>query len=102
MKEIRKTKTKNTSQERARLVFRSLVFRGGEERAAHRQSSRASHQANIDQEGTGLVRFVSVPDSSKMNRFGSVRFGNLCFPVRRGSACVFRKRRGSVSFGSDN
>jgi len=31
-------------EERARLVFRSLVFRGGEERAAHRQSSRASHR----------------------------------------------------------
>ena len=46
------------------------------------------------------VRFVSVPDFSTINRFGSVRFGNVCFPVRRGSACVFRIRRGSVRFGS--
>ena len=33
-------------------------------------------------------------------RFGSVRFGKCHFPVRRGSACVFRTRRGSVRFGS--
>ena len=52
------------------------------------------------QEGTGSVRFVSVPDFSKINRFGSVRFGKLFVPVRRGSACVFRTRRGSVRFGS--
>ena len=51
-------------------------------------------------EGTGLVRFVWVPDFSKIIRFGSVRFGQLHFPVRRGSACVFRTRRGSVRFGS--
>ena len=52
------------------------------------------------QEGTGSVRFVSVPDFSKIHRFGSVCFGYLCFPVRRGSACVFRTRLGSVRFGS--
>ena len=52
------------------------------------------------QEGTGSVRFISVPDFSKIVRFGSVRFGKLHFPVRRGSACVFRTRRGSVQFGS--
>ena len=34
------------------------------------------------------------------NRFGSLRFGKLVFPVRRGSACVFPTRRGSVRFGS--
>ena len=40
--------------------------------------------------------FVSVPDfSSKIHRFVSVRFGKLIFPVRRGSACAFRTRRGS-------
>ena len=32
--------------------------------------------------------------------FGSVLFGQIVFPVRRGSACVFRTRRGSVRFGS--
>ena len=41
------------------------------------------------QEGTGSVRFVSVPDFSKIHRFGSVRFGNVFLPIRRGSACVF-------------
>ena len=52
------------------------------------------------QEGTGSVRVVSVPDFSKSLRFGPVRFGKLFVPVRRGSACVFRTRRGSVRFGS--
>ena len=33
-------------------------------------------------------------------RFGSVRFGNSIVPVRRGSACVVRTRRGSVRFAS--
>ena len=50
------------------------------------------------QEGTGSVRFVSAPDFSKL--IGSVRFGQICFPVRRDSACAFRTRRGSVRFGS--
>ena len=45
-------------------------------------------------------RFVSVPDFLTIHRFGSVRFGKLIVPVRRGSACVFRTRRGSVRFGS--
>ena len=31
---------------------------------------------------------------------GSVRFGSDNFPVRRGSACAFRTRCGSVRFGS--
>ena len=53
------------------------------------------------QEGTGSVRFVSIPDfSSKIHRFGSVRLGQVIFPVRHGSACAFRTRRGSVRFGS--
>ena len=33
-------------------------------------------------------------------RFGWVRFGKLCFLVRRGSTCVFRLRLGSVRFVS--
>ena len=36
-------------------------------------------------------------------RFGSVRFGSvrqLILPIRCGSVCVFRTRRGSVRFGS--
>ena len=52
------------------------------------------------QEGTGSVWFVSAPDFSKINRFGSVRFGQLFVPVRCGSACVFRTWHGSVRFGS--
>ena len=54
----------------------------------------------IMQEGHGSVRFVSVPAFSKINRFGSVRFGNVFVPVRRSSACIFRTHRGSVRFGS--
>ena len=46
------------------------------------------------------VRFGSVPDFSTINRFGSVRFGNLIFPVPSGSACVFRTLPGSVRFDS--
>ena len=55
------------------------------------------------QEGTGSVRFVSVPHFSKIVRFGSVRFGQSFVPVRRGSACVFGlvvARSGSVRFVS--
>ena len=43
----------------------------------------------------GSIRFGSV-----IFDISSVRFGKICFPVRRGSACVFRTRRGSVRFGS--
>ena len=50
------------------------------------------------QERTGSVRFVSVPYFLKSHRFDSVRTN--IFPVRRGSACVFRRRFGSVRFGS--
>ena len=51
------------------------------------------------------MRFDSVPDFSTIYwfcsvRFGSVRFGKLNFPVRRGSAFVFRARRGSVRLKS--
>ena len=52
------------------------------------------------QEGTGSVRFDSVPELSNIHRFSSVRFGKSIFPVRRGSACVFRTRSGPVRFGS--
>ena len=46
----------------------------------------------------GSIRFGS--EFSKFHRFGSVRFGNWNFQVPRGSARVFRTRRGSVRFGS--
>ena len=39
-----------------------------------------------DQEGAGSVRFVSVPDFEKIERFGSVRpvrFGYLFLPARQ-------------------
>ena len=54
------------------------------------------------QEGTGSVRLGSVRfrTFSKINGFVSVWFGKLDFPVRHGSACVFRTRRGSVRFAS--
>ena len=52
------------------------------------------------QKGNGSVRFASVPDFAKINQFGSVRFGNVFFTVRRISACVFRTRGCSVRFGS--
>ena len=35
-----------------------------------------------------------------INRFGSVRFGKIVVLVRRGSACTFRTRSGSVRFSS--
>ena len=44
--------------------------------------------------------YIYIYTYSKIRRFGSVRFGKLVFPVRRGSACVFRTRRGLVWFGS--
>ena len=50
----------------------------------------------VFQEGAGrfdLFRFRTV-----RNMIGSVR--NVNFPGRRGSACAFRTRRGSVRFGS--
>ena len=58
------------------------------------------NESNLCQEGTGSIRFVSVPEFSKICRFASLRFGKLVVPVRRGSACVLRTRRGSVRFGS--
>ena len=75
--------------------------------AACRQSwAESPARRRPSQEGTRSVRFVfvSVPDFSKITRFGSVqtfriRFG-LDFSIRRDSACVFRTRRGSVRFGS--
>ena len=39
-----------------------------------RKLNICSHQT---QEGTGSVRFVSVPDFSKTHRFGSVRFDSV-------------------------
>ena len=51
-------------------------------------------------EGTGSVRFVSLPYFSKIYCFGSDRFGNCFCPVRCSSACAFWTRHGSVWFGS--
>ena len=52
------------------------------------------------QEGTGSVRFVSVPDCSKINRFGSVRKlicpGSTLFGLRFSDASWL----GPVRFGS--
>ena len=50
----------------------------------------------------GRNRFGSICFSSGIVRtfIGSVRFGQLLFPLRCGSACVFRTRRGSVRFDS--
>ena len=47
---------------------------------------------------SGSVRFGLV--RTNIHRFGSVWFGKIVFPFRRGLACVFRMRRGSVRFGS--
>ena len=44
------------------------------------------------------VLFKYINDRKELVRFGSVR--TIIFPVRGGSACVFRTRRGSVRFGS--
>ena len=54
------------------------------------------------QKGTGSVRFVSIPDFSKVHRLGSVWFRKACFPVRRGSPCAFADPSwlGSVRFVS--
>ena len=46
------------------------------------------------------VRFDSFRFRTLPKIIGSVRFGNVIFPVRRGSACVFRTRGGSIRFGS--
>ena len=46
------------------------------------------------------VRFDSVRLRTSRQFIGSVRFGQICFPVRRGSACAFRTCRDSVRFGS--
>ena len=58
---------------------------------------------SVLQEGTGSVRFVSVPDFSKRNRFGSLRFGD-CFsrldPVWPALFKCVVARSGSVWSGS--
>ena len=48
----------------------------------------------------GSILFGSGLFENSSARFGSVRFEQINFPVRRGSACVFRMHRGSVRFGS--
>ena len=57
------------------------------------------------QEGAGSVRFVSVPDFSKVHRFGSVRFGSDNSVSRFDTVrpALFGRvvaRSGSVRFGS--
>ena len=55
------------------------------------------------QEGTGSVRFVSVPDFLTNNRFGSVWFGNSFFRFYAVRPAFFGRvvaRSGSVRFGS--
>ena len=51
----------------------------------------------IYHEGTGSVRFVSVPDFSKINRSGSVRFHVRFRPVPELNGSVRFGRFGSVS-----
>ena len=48
------------------------------------------------------VRFDSFRFQTFRKLIGSVRFGSEMYfsPVRRGLACIFRTRRGSVRFGS--
>ena len=45
------------------------------------------------------VRFDSFWFRTFRKFIGSVQFGQLFAPVRRGSVCLFRTRRGSVRFG---
>ena len=49
---------------------------------------------------SGRSRFGSVSFGSEVIRFGLVQPEQISFPVRRGSACVFRTCRDSVQFGS--
>ena len=56
-------------------------------------SVKIAGKSRFDSFGSELFEILSV-------RFGSVRFGQSNLPVRRGSACAFRTRRGSVWFGS--
>ena len=68
---------------------------------SERGMSTSVRLAELFQEGTGSVRFVSVPDFSKINRFGSVRFGNY-FPgsTRFGLRFSDASWLGPVRFGS--
>ena len=68
--------------------------------AMHAVNAKHRIQRKVYQEEPGSVRFVSVTDFSTIDRFSSVRFGKFIFPVRRGSACVVRTRRGSIRFVS--
>ena len=78
-----------------------IITKGGAARAMQRGPDRPSRQSHI-QEGTGSVRFVSVPDSFR-TFIGLVRFGSLrkfTFPGSTRFALRFRTRHGSVRFGS--
>ena len=71
----------------------------GDSRGAPREEDHGAHVITSRKEP---VRFdsVSVPDFSRIHRFGSVRFGKLHFQIGRGSARIFRTRRGLVRFVS--
>ena len=56
--------------------------------------------AHVNSTLCGVIGMPCLVLNPGRNRFGSVRFGKCFFPVRRGSACVFRTRRGSVRFGA--
>ena len=95
-------------QSRAASVLTWALVMGTLDRSTICKESLAKPAPQLDtrwQDGAGSVRLVSVPDSfSKNDRFGSVRFRKLRFPVRRSSACVFFgrvvARSASIRFGS--
>ena len=62
-----------------------------------RKSVQLMQHGNLRKEP---VRFDSLWFRTFLKLIGSVRCGKIVVPVRRGSACVFRTRRGSVRFGS--
>ena len=54
---------------------------------SHAPREEKSH--DFVQEGTGLIRFVPVPDFSNNHRFGSVRYGSVRFGSARTKCCFF-------------
>ena len=90
-----------TSHPQRKILFDSNPDLAGSSFEHRAYSPPLTPPPHSTQEGAGSVRFVSVPDFSKINRFGSVRFGKISFPARRCSACVFGRvvaRSGSVLF----
>ena len=65
---------------RSGLTYRVMIAsvpRMPEQRAQPHLSSEPTLRSRQGQEGTGSVRFVSVPDLSKIHRFGSVSYSFL-------------------------